>query len=63
MKGKPRKRMTYRAGDYTHPDLVYANILFKYVDRLGDPTPEDPLELIVSQMLAEVAEELAGRFH
>ena len=42
------------------PDTVYANILFKYIDRLSDPTDEDPLELIVSQLLAEVAEESNG---
>jgi hypothetical protein len=59
-----RKRIKYRGNDCDdHPDLIYANILFKYVDRLNDPTPEDPLELIVSEMLSEVAEELSGRLH
>lgn len=31
-------------------DSIYARILFRYIDRLNDPTPEDPLEKIVGEM-------------
>lgn len=59
MKFHPKRTQTHHWAD-SCPDTVYANILFKYVDRLSDPTDEDPLELIVSQMLTEVAEESSG---
>jgi hypothetical protein len=65
MKGAPRPIPIPKARP-THTDelsdTTYADILFKYVDRLSDPTPEDPLDMIVAQMLAEVAEELSVHF-
>ena len=44
-------------------DIKLGQILLKYIDRLSDPVPEDPLERIVSEILTDTNKILGrGRF-
>ena len=37
-----------------HCDALLGQTLLRYIDRLSDPTPEDPFVKIVDELIAEV---------